>query len=401
MHSAYLFSPQLLPPWEDYLALCAALPRPMGIVAVARQKPCIVCGESVSAMPESDFEAPRGAIPHQPSPDAQFLRRVLLAALVIVLMLVLWQVSQVLILTFGGIVVAVALRNLAGPWGRLLRISDRMALLHTVLNLTAIAVAFFYFFGAMAGHQFAALADRLPQTLDTAKDWLNSSLLGRQILGALQSGGDPAERIMAALPWAGGVLGGLGEALLMIVVGIYFAADPPLYVNGMIRLVPPRKRTRMLHVLDAVGEALQKWLFGMTLDMLLLGVMTFIGMWAIGVPLPFALAVLSGVAVFVPYIGPAIATVPGLLLAFSVKPILALYAALVYLVVLTIEAYVSQPLLQRWAVSLPAIFNLLAILVFAPLFGLWGAILATPLSVAVWVLVQKFYIEDVLEDRKR
>jgi predicted PurR-regulated permease PerM len=352
-------------------------------------------------MEDTEFEAPHGSIPHQPSPDALFLRRALIAAAVIALMLVLWQVSLVLILTFGGVVVAVALRNLAGPWGRLLRISDRMALLHTVLNLTAIAIAFFYFFGAMAAHQFAALADRLPQTLDTAKDWLNGSLLGRQIYSALQAGGNPAERLMAALPWAGGILGGLGEALLMIVVGIYFAADPPLYVNGLMRLVPPRKRMRIHQVLDAIGEALKKWLLGMTLDMLLLGIMTFIGLWAIGVPLPFALAVLSGVAVFVPYIGPAIATVPGLLLAFSVKPILAVYAAIVYLVVLTIEAYVSQPLLQRWAVALPAIFNLLAILVFAPLFGIWGAILATPLAVAVWVLVQKFYIEDLLEDRKR
>lgn len=350
---------------------------------------------------EDDFEAPRGSIPHQPSPDGQFLRRALIAALVVGLMLVLWQVSLVLILTFGGIVVAVALRNLAGPWGRLLRISDRMALLHTVLNLTAIAIAFFYFFGAMAAHQFSSLADRLPQTLATAQTWLDGSLLGRQILGALNTGGNPAERLMAALPWAGGVLGGLGEALLMIVVGIYFAADPPLYVNGLMRLVPPRKRMRVHQVLEAIGVALKNWLFGMTLDMLLLGVMTFVGLWAVGVPLPFALAVLSGAAVFVPYIGPAIATIPGLLLAFSVKPILALYAALVYLVALTIEAYVSQPLLQRWAVSLPAIFNLLAILVFAPLFGIWGAILATPLSVAVWVLVQKFYIEDVLEDRKR
>jgi predicted PurR-regulated permease PerM len=348
-----------------------------------------------------EFDAPRGSLPHQPSPDAVFLRRALIAAFVVGMMLVLWQVSLVLILTFGGIVVAVALRNIAGPWGRLLRISDRMALLHTVLNLTAIAIAFFYFFGAMAGHQFAALADRLPQTLETAQSWLGESLLGRQILGALKSGGDPAERIMAALPWAGGILGGLGEALLMIVVGIYFAADPQLYVNGMMRLVPPRKRMRVHQILDAVGEAMKNWLFGMTLDMLLLGVMTFIGLWAIGVPLPFALAVLSGVAVFVPYIGPAIATIPGLLLAFSVRPILAVWAGLVYLVVLTIEAYVSQPLLQRWAVSLPAIFNLLAILVFAPLFGIWGAILATPLSVAVWVLVQKIYIEDVLDDRKR
>ncbi len=149
-----------------------------------------------------------------------------------------------------------------------------------------------------------------------------------------------------------------------------------------------------------MGLALHKWLIGMTLDMLLLGVMTGVGMWLIGVPLPFALAVLSGVAVFVPYIGPFIATIPGILLALSVSPMLALYAIIVYLIVLTIEGNVSQPLLQRWTVSLPPIVNLLAILVFAPLFGLWGAMLATPLAVALWVLIKMVYIEDVLEDLK-
>jgi len=42
----------------------------------------------------------------------------------------------------------------------------------------------------------------------------------------------------------------------------------------------------------------------------------------------------------------------------------------------------------------------LAILAFAPLFGIWGAILATPLAVVLWVLIQKVYVEDVLDDRK-
>jgi predicted PurR-regulated permease PerM len=202
------------------------------------------------------------------------------------------------------------------------------------------------------------------------------------------------------MPLAGGILGGLGEAALMIVVGVYLAGDPPVYINGVVRLFPPRRRVRARQIVDAVGEAMRKWLFGMTLDMLLLGVMTFVGMWLIGAPLPFALAVMSGVAVFVPYIGPVIATIPGLLLALSVSPRLALYAAIVYAVVLTIEGNISQPLLQRWAVSLPAIFNVLAILVFAPLFGIWGAVLATPLAVVLWVLIQMVYVEDVLDDRK-
>jgi predicted PurR-regulated permease PerM len=109
--------------------------------------------------------------------------------------------------------------------------------------------------------------------------------------------------------------------------------------------------------------------------------------------------VLSGVAVFVPYIGPLIAMIPGLLLALSVSPMLALEAGAVYLVVLTIEGNISQPLLQRWTVSLPPVVNLLAILVFSPLFGIWGAVLATPLSVVLWVLVQMVYVEDFLGDR--
>jgi len=351
-------------------------------------------------MPHFRFDTPHGQIPHHPTPDAVFVRRALIGALIVGLVLALWQVSLVLILLFGGIVVAVALRNIAGPLSRWLRVPDRVALVITVLDLAAIAVGFFYLFGSLATHQFSTLIDRLPGTIDSLHAWLNESVIGRHVLGAFDAN-SAATRLIDALPLAGGILGGIGEALLMIVVGIYLAADPPVYVNGVVRLFPPRRRMRARQIVDAIGQALRKWLFGMTLDMLLLGVMTFIGMWAIGVPLPFALAVMSGVAVFVPYIGPVVATIPGLLLALSVSPRMAAYAAIVYAVVLTIEGNISQPLFQRWTVSLPPIFNLLAILVFAPLFGIWGAVLATPLAVAMWVLIQMVYVEDVLDDRKR
>ncbi|MGA7710991.1 MAG: AI-2E family transporter [Rhizomicrobium sp.] len=351
-------------------------------------------------MPPFEQDVPRGHIPTPPSPEAVFIRRIMTAALIVILLLALWRVSLVLILTFGGILVAVALRNIAAPLGRYLRISDRFSLVITVLGLLIIFIGFFDLFGRLANQQFSDLVAQIPGAIDSARVWLQGSVIGRQILAALQSSSDAADRVMGALPLAGGILGVLGEGILVVFVGIYLAADPHLYATGVLRLLPQRRRSRGREVLDAMGLALHKWLVGMTLDMLLLGVMTGVGMWLIGVPLPFALAVLSGVAVFVPYIGPFIATIPGILLALSVSPMLALYAIIVYLIVLTIEAYVSQPLLQRWTVSLPPIVNLLAILVFAPLFGLWGAILATPLAVALWVLIKMVYIEDVLEDLK-
>jgi len=347
-----------------------------------------------------DLYAPHGHVPHghTPSAEAVFVRRVLIAALIFLLLLSLWRVSLVIILTFGGIVVAVALHNISAPLGRTLRLPSRISLLVTVAVLAAIAVGFFYFFGTLASQQFSALIDKIPGAVDASRSWLKGSAIGRQALNAMENSSDATMRLLSALPLAGGILGGLGETILVFVVGIYFAADPSTYIAGVVKLVPARRRERASQILEAIGEALRKWLIGMTLDMLLLSVMTGIGMWMIGVPLPLALAVLSGVAVFVPYIGPLVATIPGLLLALSVRPILALYAAIVYLIVLTIEGNISQPLLQRWTVSLPPIVNLLAILVFAPLFGLWGAVLATPLAVVLWVLTRMIYVEDLLED---
>jgi predicted PurR-regulated permease PerM len=83
----------------------------------------------------------------------------------------------------------------------------------------------------------------------------------------------------------------------------------------------------------------------------------------------------------------------------SVSPTLALYAAIVYAVALTIEGNVTQPLLQRWAVSLSPVINLLAIVAFGIIFGVWGAVLATPMAVALSVLIRMAYVEDVLEAR--
>jgi predicted PurR-regulated permease PerM len=337
-------------------------------------------------------------VPSPPTGEAVFVRRVLIVVLIGILIYALCRASLVLILIFGGVLVAVALRNISAPLARYLRLPDRVALIATTVGLAAIALAFFLLFGSLASQQVSALIDQIPAAIDSAREWLSESAIGRSLLNAAEQSSDATYRVLAALPLAGGILGGIGEAILVIVVGVYFAIDPPTYLKGLIRLLPHRRRDRAEEILGAMSKALQNWLIGMTLDMLLLGVMTWFGMWLIGVPLPIALAVLSGVAVFVPYIGPLIAMIPGLLLALSVSPTLALEAAIVYLVVLTIEGNISQPLLQRWTVSLPPVVNLLAILVFSPLFGIWGAVLATPLAVVLWVLVQMVYVEDILED---
>lgn len=342
---------------------------------------------------------------HLPQPPAagtigDFARRVLAGAMILAVLLAIWEINQVLVLGFGGVVVAVILRTMSETVQRYLRASDRLALLITTIGLLALAIAFFAIFGALAVDQFSALLNEIPGAVASGRKWLQGYTGGRWFLALLgNTGGPSGETLLQAIPIAGGVLGGLGEALLVLLVGIYLAADPTAYMRGIVRLFPPHRRLRISHILNAMAAALQKWLTGMALDMLFVGTVTGLGLWIVGVPLSFALGVLTGVSVLVPYIGPAVALVPGVLLALSVSPTLALYAAFVYGGALFIEGNVTQPLLQRWAVSLSPVINLLAIVAFGIIFGFWGAILATPMTVALSVLVRMAYIEDVLEAR--
>ena len=327
-----------------------------------------------------------------------FARKVLTGALIIAVLFAMWEISQVLVLGFGGVVVAVILRTMAEPVQRILRISDQFALVIVTLGLLFLAGLFFTVFGSLAVDQFTTLLKEIPSAVAAGRKWLMSYQEGRWFLTLLGNTDAPSgETLLQAIPLAGGLLGGMGEALLVLLVGVYLAADPNAYVRGIVRLFPPHRRIRVNHIMNAMAQSLQRWLMGMTLDMLFVGVVTGVGLWLVGVPLSFALGVLTGVSIFVPYIGPMAAMIPGLLLALSVSPTLAFWAAIVYAIALFIEGNFTQPLIQRWAVSLSPVFNLLAIVAFGIIFGVWGAVLATPMAVVLSVLVRMAYVEDLLE----
>lgn len=327
-----------------------------------------------------------------------FVAKVWIIVAVAAVILATWKIAPVFMLGFGGIVVAVALNNVATPLARRTGLPHTASLGLTVLGLALLGVIFLTLFGTAASEQFATLIAELPQAWMDAEAWLGSWALGRWLLSlsgdAMQSG---ASALLNALPIAGGLLGGIANAALMLVIGIYLAADPIAYRKGALRLLPPERRARADEIFGETASALRNWLTAMSLDMLFLGTITGIGLWAVGVPLYFALAVLSGLSVFVPYLGPIVATIPGLLLALSVSPQLALYALIVYVVAQQLEGNISLPLLQRWTVQMPPAIMLLAMVGFGLLFGLWGILLATPLAVSAMTIIRMAYVEDVLE----
>ena len=324
--------------------------------------------------------------------EPSYIKKVLVAIGLVVLALFLWKIAPVLILAFAGIVFATAIRAAAVPLSKKSGMSDTAAVILVSTLALAILIAGGYLFGKQIAEQASQLWQAIGAAWGKFTEVVGKVPIGATLLENMQqgTGGDALAKVLKGTI---GVFGAVADIVLVLFLALYFAVDPRSYRRGLMRLVPRPARERVGEALDESGTALRKWLLGHLVAMTAVGVLTGLGLWAIGVPLAIPLAILSALLDFVPIIGPIVAAIPGVLIAFGQDPTIGLYAMLVYLAVQFVEGNVIMPIAEKWAVSIPPALSLLGIVAFGVLFGLIGLLFAMPLLVVTMVLVQKLYIE--------
>lgn len=337
---------------------------------------------------------------------SEFLHRiVLMHGVTLIFLLVLagiWYSAEAILLIFACILFAILLFELSQLVYRRLRLASRFALPLVVLAMLAIIGGG----GVLMAPQISDQADKLtvavPRALNELRQTLGQYDLARRLLGGIPSDEQLRSYLTSMAPNAGlffsGILGAVGNVLIITFVGIYFAAKPMLYIDGLVTLVPPAKRERAREVLAEIGRTLAQWLIGKAASMLVVGTLTAVGLSILGVPLALILGIIAGLLDFIPYLGPLMAGVPAVLIAFSQSPTLALYTLGLFGAIQLIEGYLLQPLIEQKTVSLPPALTIVMQVLFGTLFGLAGVALATPLTAVLAVLVTMLYVQDVLGD---
>lgn len=331
--------------------------------------------------------------------DRVFVRHLLLVVVFLAAGIVAWSLYQALVLAFGAVLLSLAIRALADALIRTTRIPDAVAVALVILVLTAAVAAVGWLFGSQLAKQFNLLAADLPQSLSILLQGLGTTSWGawlvNQVKEADLSGatGQVASHIAA---FFGSTFKALAYLAVLLFAAVYFAMQPPRYRNGLLRLAPPDRRARMAEIVDLIGATLRAWIVGQSITMALVGALTALGLWAVGIPAPFALGLIAGVFAFVPYLGPILASAPGILMAATQGPMTALYAAAVYGLVHFVEGNLITPLVQAEVVMLPPVLTIFATLCFGLLLGPIGVLLAAPMTVVLLVLVNTLYVEDGL-----
>ncbi|CAN5286241.1 AI-2E family transporter [soil metagenome] len=333
-----------------------------------------------------------------------FIRRVVAATFVILLMIcgfiLIGYAIQFFLLIFGAVLFAVLLRAGTNFLKEKVKVPDGVGLSITTFAFIGILAGIIILLIPTVTVQVQEMREEIPAAIENLKTEIEKYEWGRWLTAQFEDGGDIMDEAQIRERAPGlftSTLGVVSDLFILLVIGIFFAVSPKLYQQGVIVLVSPKFRPRLEAVLEELYFVLKSWLLGKFITMLFVGVFSALGLMILGVPLAIALGFISFLLDFIPTIGPIVASIPAILVAFLQGPVTALYVAILYFVIQSIESYVLVPLIYKKTVAISPVITLGSLVLFGILAGPLGIILATPLVAVIQIMIRDLYIKDYLE----
>jgi predicted PurR-regulated permease PerM len=224
--------------------------------------------------------------------------------------------------------------------------------------------------------------------------------------GSAPTSGNLQKQLVKQLSTLGGLAGSflssIASALtglfVVLFIAIFYAVEPALYREGVLHLVPHKRRKRIAEALSGTSIVLRRWLVAQFSAMIIVGVLTTVAYLIIGVDAAFALGLIAGLCEFVPFVGPVVAAIPAIGMAAAESSDKAMYVALAALAIQQAEEVLIVPLLMKNNLEMPPILTILAQGAMGLAFGVIGLLVAVPLLAALMVPVKMLYVHDVIGD---
>ena len=309
----------------------------------------------------------------------------------ILLLLFLKSVIPVLLLLFAAITIAEAMRP-AVRWMNRYRIPRWLGVLLIYLVGLGILAGLGYLISQPLVEQVSQFVDNLPQYTKDIEDFAT------QAQGALNNlpGGDAVPTQIANLasqiaPFIVSIPATIIGIVADIVVTLFMALFWTAYSDGLreftLSFLPPRLRSRGAEVLDDMSQRLGGYVRGVVINMFVIGLLSGIAVWLLGLPFPLLLGVFAGLTEFIPLVGPFIGAAPAVLLGLVISPTKGVVVALVYLLIQQFEGHTLVPLVMNRVVKLRPLTILVSLAIGTLLFGLEGALLAVPFAAVAQVFI--------------
>lgn len=348
----------------------------------------------------SSFPKSLAVVPGQPFATgfimaAGALLAVGLAMVVVSMSSVLMSITLALFLALGMTPAVNALKGRGMPhgWSVLTVIVAFVLLMIGIAALVVPAIV----------RQFTEFLASIPQEIDAiqASQWyteLSESMgfnASEQLLAAFETY-FTAENLLAlsggVLHVGMGIVNGISSAFLVIVLTLYFVSTLDPMKLAVARLVPAYRREKFSTTLNSIVFAVGKAVAGaVTLSAINAAVVLVIFL-LLGSQVAVLFALMAFLITLIPMIGSVLFLIIGTLGALLISPSAALVFLIAYFIYVQLEAYQVTPRIMGKAVNVPGVLVIIAAMTGAALMGLFGALLAIPITVSILIVVREIVI---------
>jgi predicted PurR-regulated permease PerM len=328
-------------------------------------------------------------------------RAVLLAFALVVLGLLFRELVSLLVAVLITILIAIPL-SLAADRLERYRVPRAIgALLALLLGVGAIAGVIALVIPPFVD-QTKEFVDEVPAVVEDLEAEISDvsgaeeSEIASEVQDFLQGYVDDPDRLISPLASLGlGVAGVLGALIVVVLTAYYIAIRPDPLVRGITSLFPPARREHVREVMERMRDSWIGWMQGVALDMLITGVLLYVGLSLIGIEFAIVFAILSAVLVLIPYYGAILGAIPPTLFALTDSPGKALLALGIYILVQQVESNLTVPLVMAKRVRLHPAIVAIGVLVVGQLFGFVGLFVAVPILSAIVILTDELWVKPL------
>jgi predicted PurR-regulated permease PerM len=333
-------------------------------------------------------------------------RAVAIATLGVAIAWALYLARDILLILYISVLLAIGLGPLVHRIERAVPAGRRLPRWFAILVIYFTVVGILTVVGLLVVppliEQSRALLQRLPTMLDNAQDFLiRYGLLSHRITleEAVRRAPGPGDAVGAVGTVATALTaaaGGVVALVTVLILTFYLLVESDSLFAGFARLFPRAERPRVEEVSTKISTKVSAWLNGQLILGGTIGLTAAIGLYFIGVPYFYVLALLAAIGEMIPVVGPVFAAVPAIAVAFTVSPRTAIITALFMIAQQQFENHLLVPRVMARQVGVSAVIVIVALLIGGSLLGILGAILAVPTAAIVQVVVQ-----ELLDERDR
>ena len=315
-------------------------------------------------------------------------------AILMIVLLFLYKIRNILVLLFMAILIVTAIDPMV-DYLQKKKIPRSLGVLLVYLLFFIVAGLAVYFVVPPLIEQSDEFSQKIPEYSQGVMDYLSNAnryFQDHNIALNIQRIMDNFNNAIANLPGAifsktVDLLNNIISIIVVLAMAFYMTVKEEGIKKFIVSITPEKHREYTASLTDRVEFKIGKWVQGQFILMFIIFILDFIGLYLIGIPYALPLAIFAGVMEIVPYIGPIIASVPGIVLGLLISPLTGLATALLYFFAQQFESNIVVPQVMKKTVGLNPIAVILAILIGLEMGGFLGAIIAIPLATVVSVFV--------------